>query len=111
MVVIWRMAAISRADISCLFICGTAIAAITRMIAITINSSISVKPRRLRWRCITIILDVQNEENVEMPGKLMNSLADALAVDQFIENSQHLFAVGINTLEFGLDGALITMAS
>ncbi len=40
------MAAVSWADIICLLYWGTAMVTITRMMAITISSSISEKPRR-----------------------------------------------------------------
>ena len=46
MLPISRITAISRAPCICLFILGTAIARMTRMIDITIKSSMSVKPRR-----------------------------------------------------------------
>ena len=43
------MAAVSLAAINCWFILGTAIAAMMRMMAITISSSMSEKPRRRLW--------------------------------------------------------------
>src|SRR5512142_1484263 len=66
MLPISRITAISRAPCICVFILGTAIARMTRMMEITIRSSMRVKPRR-RWRIVPIpdILDALRAESVQ----------------------------------------------
>src|SRR6478736_4562677 len=108
MLPISRITAISLAPCIWVFILGTAIARITRMMEITIRSSISVKPRR-RWRVVLIpdILDARRVKSVQgivrTPRGSVNSngcpVLGLLAGDQLVEDRQDLLAIKVGSLE------------
>src|SRR5690242_20443800 len=99
MLPISRITAISRAPCIWVFILGTAIARITRMIEITMRSSMSVKPRRRRIVLILYILDARGWDNVQcgIRGRLVDpdggAILSLLPRYKLVKNRQDLLAV------------------
>src|SRR5579862_4217673 len=103
-----RTAAISRAAFRAVVMGPTAIAAIVIMMAITISSSISEKPRRAWLDFIPNILDARRGRNVE---RLVNTSVNLFPGNQLVENGQDLLPVKIRPLDLAAHGQFVAMAA